>query len=62
MLSTSVRVSFRVLDDEESSAGDAFCLQNTQSSSVAPLCPVYSSHLSRHTNKPAVLPQNAQRS
>lgn len=28
--------------------------------SVAPLCLVYSSHLSGHTNKPAALPQNAQ--
>lgn len=63
MLSTAVRVSFHVLEDEESSTGDGCCLQNTQIRlSVAPLCPVYSSHLSRHTNKPAVLPQNAQHS
>lgn len=65
MLLTAVWVygHFYVLEDEDSSAGGDFCLQNTQIRlSVAPLCPVYSSHLSRHTNKPAVLPQNAQHS
>lgn len=38
-----------------------FFLQNTQIGlAVALLCPVYSSHLSKHTNKPAALPPNAQ--
>lgn len=59
MLSAAVRVSFHAQEDKGTNAVNDFCLQNTQIKlSVAPLWPVDSSHLSKHTNKPAVLPQN----
>lgn len=65
-LPTAAWVSFHALEDEKGQCRRRcfmyfLFLQNTQIGlAVALLWPVYSSHLSKHTNKPAALPPNAQ--